>query len=417
MIIALDQKEYKARFDPLYLQGWHRNKRSRITDCSPPDARLPGARWRLFFVSRDVEDLQPLFSGIFHRNSLPGSGIASLARHIAVVDSFITRVEIDLVFFIHGIHGRAIGVVELLGVPVAYVRRISIFRDSSRIVFSRGSRNRCVSALPQVSAAGILFCAERERIAIADTNNRPLQVSPEYSGACVTQTAESGIGRVVVRISFTDTDDTIAGHHLSKEHIGRRGIAAVVADFEDISTQVVPGIHHGVFRIPFSVACKKEAVVAVDDAHANGKVVYIAVTLSGGQELHGCAAERERFAYGRQRKFQPLLVCVFHQRGECIAIVLCDRRVNGSHRAGIQGTGQTANVVLVGVRGDHVVDVLYSQRLGQIGIDEAAVAVVAAVDHHDVIAALEDCGICLADVQEINGEVVLRYRKAGRQGD
>lgn len=98
-------------------------------------------------------------------------------------------------------------------------------------------------------------------------------------------------------------------------------------------------------------------------------------------------------------------------------IVLCDRRVNGSHRAGIQGTGQTANVVLVGVRGDHVVDVLYSQRLGQIGIDEAAVAVVAAVDHHDVIAALEDCGICLADVQEINGEVVLRYRKAGRQGD
>ena len=43
-IIYIDEIDKIARKS----ERWHRNQRSRITDCSPPDTRLPGARWRLF---------------------------------------------------------------------------------------------------------------------------------------------------------------------------------------------------------------------------------------------------------------------------------------------------------------------------------------------------------------------------------
>ena len=71
--------------------------------------------------------------------------------------------------------------------------------------------------------------------------------------------------------------------------------------------------------------------------------------------------------------------------------------------AGVQGAGQAAHVVLVGVSADHIVQ-LVNALLLQVGDHQAAVGHVSTVNEHGAVPAHQQSGVGLAHVDEVYGQ-------------
>ena len=153
----------------------------------------------------------------------------------------------------------------------------------------------------------------------------------------------------------------------------------------------------------FHVAGQQKAGDAVVDAQHQRGVVGLAVLRYRAQQGNGGAAQRPDGAHGGHFQLQALLLGVLDKIVEAFGAALGHRAVSVPRREFCHYGGKPAYMVLVGVRAEHILQLLHPLLL-QVGYHQTAVIHVAAVVEHELSVALHQHAQRLPHIDEVHLE-------------
>ena len=183
----------------------------------------------------------------------------------------------------------------------------------------------------------------------------------------------------------------------------------MMPDLQHVGPHICARVHQVGLRVLLHVAGEEEARPAVVDAQDQTAVIGVGIRLHRPDDLDARAAERPAVACLRHLDGVPLLVGVFDDVGEDLRRVFRDARIDVLRRVFGQHGGKAPAVVLIRMCVDHIGQLRHVQPV-QTGDEELPLLDRAAVDEHGLVPAGEQDAVALADVEEADGERLIRRR-------
>ena len=184
----------------------------------------------------------------------------------------------------------------------------------------------------------------------------------------------------------------------------------MMANFQHGAFQSIAGFQNFQFFLAFRVSGEEERGITVFDSADNRHVVRVVACADRPDDLACGAPQRERIAGRGNRDGYVLRVQILDKAMERSGIVLGHRAVCHVNAGVVQRTGKATDMIFVRMGADDVVQVLYAV-IFQIGIDQAGVRRVSAVNQHRLVLADDQRRIRLSDVEVVNLEE--RYELVG----
>ena len=245
------------------------------------------------------------------------------------------------------------------------------------------------------------------RSTVADGHNAPQQIGAVDCGPLVVEAAENLVIGVAVRVPGAHGDNGIFRQDFAQKAVAGGGVASVVAHLQHRGLQIAARVHQIGLSALFHVSGEQERGFPEIHPQDNGGVVGVGIVLTGAQDCNQGVPQVIGGVHLRADGGEPLGLGVLDELAEGLGAVLAD---GGPHRpggTGVQGAGEAAHMVLVGVGTHHIVQVLHPQVL-QVGDEQAAVLRIAAVNEHRLPAAQQQGGVGLSHVDEMNGQSLAR---------
>jgi len=175
----------------------------------------------------------------------------------------------------------------------------------------------------------------------------------------------------------------------------------VVPYLQNIGFQVGTAVHKVGLGGLFHVAGQQKAGVAVVDAQHQRGIVGVAVLRYRAKQGDGGAAQRPDGAHGGHFQLQTLLLGVLDKIVEAFGAALGHRAVSVSRRELCHYGGKPAHMILVGVRAEHILQLLHPLLL-QVGYHQTAVVHVAAIVEHELSVTLYQHAQRLPYINEVH---------------
>ena len=243
--------------------------------------------------------------------------------------------------------------------------------------------------------------AHGEVLAVAANGDGALQVGAVDVHLCVPQDAQGLLVGVAVLVACAAGDDAHFRQNSVQKQVSGTGAGAVVPYLQHIGFQVGTAVHKVGLGGIFHVTGQQKAGAAVVDAQHQRGVVGLAVLRYRAQQGNGGAAQRPDGAHGGHFQLQALLLRILDKIVEAFGAALGHRAVSVSRRELCHYGGKPAHMVLVGVRAEHILQLLHPLLL-QVGDHQTAVVHIAAVVEHELSVTLHQYAQRLPYVNEVH---------------
>ena len=206
---------------------------------------------------------------------------------------------------------------------------------------------------------------------------------------------------MAVLVARATGDDAHFRQNSVQKQVAGAGAGAVVPYLQYIGFQVGTAVHKVGLGGLFHVTGQQKAGAAVVDAQHQRGVVGLAVLRYRAQQGNGGAAQRPDGAHGGHFQLQALLLGVLNKIVEAFGAALGYGAVSVPRRELCHYGGKSAYMVLVGVRAEHILQLLHPLLL-QVGDHQTAVVHVAAVVEHELSVTLHQYAQRLPYVNEVH---------------
>ena len=264
---------------------------------------------------------------------------------------------------------------------------------------------RRILARGRLAAGGI--GRDGQRLAVGGDDDLALGIGAIDRRAQRLQPGQHVRAGMTVVVILPDADDGDGGRHSLQKGLGGAGRTSMVSGLQHVGPHIRAGGHQVGLRVLLHVAGEEEARPAVVDAQDQTAVIGVGIRLHRPDDLDARAAERPAVACLRHLDGVPLLVGVFDDVGEDLRRVFRDARIDVLRRVFGQHGGKAPAVVLVRMCVDHIGQPRHVQPV-QAGDEELPLLDRAAVDEHGLVPAGEHDAVALPDVEEADGERLIR---------
>lgn len=160
-------------------------------------------------------------------------------------------------------------------------------------------------------------------------------------------------------------------------------------------------VKNSLFDNSFCITRKQERCITVDNTQHNRCVVGVAAVHVDSQDSASGTSQGKAISRGRNSNRNSVLIKSFNEIAKGFCVIRGCRAVCSSNRSIIQSTSQTANVVFVSVSTNNIIQVANVMVL-EIGVKQAGIFCIAAVNQHGFTVTKNKGGICLSNIYEVD---------------